>query len=65
MPFINLYALRQRAEYKFQANEDDDTAALSEVEIQASPMHGCVSVVMFRDDEIAAPKEEYVFDFRL
>ncbi len=48
-----------------QANEDDDTAALSEVEIQASPMHGCVSVVMFRVDEIAAPKKVYLFDLRL
>ncbi len=65
MPFINLYALREWADYMVQANEDDDTAALSEVEIQASPMHGCVSVVMFRDAEIAAPKKEYTFDLRL
>ncbi len=60
MPFIVLY-LRECAEYMVQTNEDDDTAALSEVEFQASPMHGCVGVVMFRDDEIASPKKENVF----
>ncbi len=41
-----------------QTNEDDDTAALSEVEIQAW-MHEC------GDDEIAAPKKEYMFNLRL
>ncbi len=48
-----------------QANDYDDTTALSEAEIQDSPMHGCVSVEMFRDDEITAPKKEYMFDFML
>ncbi len=48
-----------------QADEDDDTAALNEVEIQASPMHRCVSVVLFRDDEIAALKIESMLNLRL
>ncbi len=65
VPFIIFYFLREWAEYMVQASEDDVTAALSEAGIQASPMYGCVSVAMFRVDEISATKKEYMFDLRL
>ncbi len=65
LPFVILDFLSEWAIFSLEANQDDDNLALSEVEIQASPMHGCVSVVMFRGDEIAAPKKEYMFDLRL
>ncbi len=40
----------------------DDTQKTA---LWSSVCAGCVSVVMFRDDEIAAPQIEYMFDFSL